>query len=111
MIRTRQTNQVQGIKLGAASDGTNLDLPERLDSSVAGDLYSQISDLTNRDLRLNGEKVRHIGGLCLQVLIAAKEDWQRANHSFLIHSPSEELRGFLSTIGRTDLIQSEAACP
>jgi len=94
-----------------SDDNTKIDLPERMDSSVAKDLYSQINSCKGKDVALNGESVRDIGGLCLQVLISAKEEWVREQNAFQIHDASEELQSFLTSVGRGDLITAEATCP
>ena len=97
--------------MDAVSNGSILDLPERLDSSVARDLYTQIDAHKDNHLGVNGAAVTYIGGLCLQVLIAAKEEWARNEKSFSIQSASETLSTFLGTIGREDLLEPETACP
>ena len=94
-----------------SDDNSKLDLPERMDSSVAKDLYSTIDSFKGTDVALNGQNVRDIGGLCLQVLIAAKEEWSREDKTFRIHDASEELQSFLTSVGRGDLITAEATCP
>jgi chemotaxis protein CheX len=35
-----------------------------------------------RDLRVCADAVSHLGALCLQVLVAAARDWQRAGRDF-----------------------------
>ncbi|MEO1322505.1 MAG: STAS domain-containing protein [Pseudomonadota bacterium] len=94
-----------------SDDNSKLDLPERMDSSVAKDLYSTIDSFKGTDVTLNGQNVRDIGGLCLQVLIAAKEEWGREDKAFQIHDASEEFQSFLTSVGRGDLITAEATCP
>lgn len=92
-----------------SDDCIKIDLPERLDSSVARDLYTQINEHAGASIRFNGAEVSHIGGLCLQVLIAAKDEWSRQSLSLDIQSSSETLQSFLTMIDRDDLILSEAS--
>lgn len=96
--------------MDASEESFRIDLPEKLDSAAAQGLYDQFNAQKDTNLHLNGEHVSKIGGLCLQVLIAAKEEWSRQNLTLEIHSPSDSLGDFLNAIGRTDLTNVEPAC-
>lgn len=96
--------------MSESTDPCKIDLPERLDSTSAQELYAQIDAHKDKHVTLNGEHVSKVGGLCLQVLIAAKDEWARNSLTFQIQTPSDELSGFLSKIGRDDLTTAEAAC-
>lgn len=93
------------------AESFKVDLPERLDSNSAQDIYVQIDAHKDKNIELNGQQVTKIGGLCLQVLISAKDEWARNSLSFQFQSPSEALSEFLSKIGRDDLMTPEAVCP
>ena len=93
-----------------SAEPCKIDLPERLDSTSAQELYAQIDAHKDKHIELNGEHVSKVGGLCLQVLIAAKDEWARNSLNFQIQSPSDALASFLSKIGRDDLTMAEAAC-
>lgn len=92
-------------------DCTNIDLPEKLDSSFARELYTELNSNKDTDIRLDGRLVHHVGGLCLQVLIAAKDEWRRNDLSLELNEPSDVLKQVLSTIGKDDFYNAEAACP
>ena len=93
------------------AESFTVDLPERLDSNSAQDIYVQIDAHKDKNIELNGAQVSKIGGLCLQVLITAKDEWARNSLNLQIQSPSDALSEFLSKIGRDDLMTSEAVCP
>lgn len=95
----------------ASGDTANIELPTRLDSSFAADLYAQIDAHSGHDLTLGGENVGVLGGLCLQIIVAAQTEWARHDALFKIETPSDALRAFLESIGRDDLITAETACP
>ena len=93
-----------------SADPCKIDLPERLDSTSAQELSVQIDAHKDKHIELNGEHVSKVGGLCLQVLLAAKDEWARNSLEFQIKSPSDALSSFLNKIGRDDLTTAEAAC-
>ena len=66
-----------------------LTLQERLDFGAVTSLKSAILALVGQDIEIDASSVSHMGTLCLQVLIAASEDWAKAGHRFKINSPSE----------------------
>lgn len=97
--------------MDSASEQQRFDLPERLDSTFARDLYDQIDAHKGSDLSVNGESVVKIGGLCLQVLLSAQDEWRRHDHAFHIHTPSETLSDLMTAIGREDILNAETPCP
>ncbi len=63
-------------------------LPSVLDLSAAGPLRSQLMELRGRKLELDGADVERLGGLCLQVLIAARNQWRVDGADFQIVNAS-----------------------
>lgn len=61
------------------SDYILVDLPEVLDLSAATPLANRLLALRGKPLRLNAAHVRRLGGLCLQVLLAARLTWATDN--------------------------------
>ena len=66
-----------------------LTLQERLDFGAVTPLKTAILDQAGQDLEIDASHVAHMGTLCLQVLIAAANDWKQAGKTFRITSPSE----------------------
>jgi len=67
-----------------------LELSEVLDLKAAGPLNEQLLALQGQALILDASKVQRIGGLCLQVLIAAQAAWRADNNDFSVAQPSPE---------------------
>jgi chemotaxis protein CheX len=65
-------------------------LPERLDGAAAPALREALLARRGRDLALEAGSVRRLGGLCLQVLLAARATWQEDGHVLRILNPSPE---------------------
>lgn len=64
-------------------------LPARLDLPAAAPLTEALLAHRRAPLRLDAGEVAHLGGLCLQVLLAAAESW-RANGAALQVAPRSE---------------------
>ena len=74
-------------------------LDERLDSSAAEALLSDISGVQGADLVLDASAVAVLGGLCLEVLMCAKQVWQEAGKSLSIDKASEDFSEHLQRFG------------
>ncbi len=66
-----------------------LTLQERLDFGAVTPLKTAILGHTGQDLEVDASHVAHMGTLCLQVLIAAANDWKQAGKIFRVTSPSD----------------------
>lgn len=64
-------------------------LPETLDLRAASALKAALAARRGADLTLNASDVGRLGGLCLQVLLAADAAWRSDGHLLKIASPSE----------------------
>ena len=64
-------------------------LRERLDFGAAPDLKAEIIGQMGNDLQIDASGVAHMGTLCLQILIAASQDWARSGLKFDLTSPSD----------------------
>jgi len=74
-------------------------LQERLDFGAVTALKSAILGHVGQDLEIDASHVAHMGTLCLQVLIAAANDWKQAGKTFRIASPSDICQTQLSLHG------------
>ena len=75
-----------------------LTLAERLDLTAARPLAGAI-EAVKGDIRLDASGVRFLGGLCLQILLAARQQCRADQRGFAITDPSEEFDEALRTLG------------
>ncbi len=75
-------------------------LPQILDLGAAAPLWSSLNDARGQALQLDGSEVERIGGLCLQVLLAAKARWASEGADFSIVNASPAFVEGIATHGR-----------
>lgn len=78
-----------------------LDLPARLDVTAADELAEALEHLREVPLEINAAGVEQAGTLCLQVLLAARQQWLADGLPFRIAAPSGPLRDAVSLLGLT----------
>lgn len=66
-----------------------LSLQEKLDFGAVNALKTAIEAQVGNDLEVDASAVEHMGTLCLQVLLAAAQDWSRSGHKFQMTNASE----------------------
>lgn len=66
-------------------------LPEALDLRAAAPLVNSQLSARGAAIRLDGAKVRSVGAQCLQVILSARQTWERDGHPLTIINPTEEL--------------------
>jgi chemotaxis protein CheX len=76
-----------------------LTLPPHLDLVAAAPLRSEILARRGQPLDLDGAAVQRMGGLCLQVLLSARNAWAADDQPFRLLAPSPALREAISTLG------------
>jgi chemotaxis protein CheX len=84
-----------------------LTLPAILDLTAATALRRDLLERRGADLELAAGDVERIGGLCLQVLLAAQATWAADGHTFKIAGPSEALSEALAAMGAEALHTTE----
>jgi chemotaxis protein CheX len=67
-----------------------LTLPQNLDLVAAGVLRQDLLARRGKPLEIDAANVQRFGGLCLQVLIAAKREWDAAGQTFQIKAQSRD---------------------
>ena len=67
-----------------------LELSEVLDLKAAAPLHDQLVALRGQPLVLDAGKVQRLGGLCLQVLLAAQAAWQADDQALSLAQPTPE---------------------
>lgn len=79
-------------------DPQQLTLDGRLGTPEAADLRQRFLALDRgRGLTVNAGSVSHLGTLCLQVLLAAARDWQRADQDFYLTPRSDAVVAALTS--------------
>jgi chemotaxis protein CheX len=77
----------------------SLTLPETLDLTAAAPLRSEILSRRGQPLDLDGSAVQRLGGLCLQVLLAARSAWTDDGHTLRFVAPSPALKEAFTIMG------------
>ncbi len=76
-----------------------LKLPRRLDLTAARRLKADLLALSGRPLRLDAAEVTHLGGLCLQLLLAAANHWHLSGQPLAIEPRSTAFDAALTAFG------------
>lgn len=86
------------IRTAEAVKGS-LALPARLDAGTVAGVAADLRARAGLPLRLDGERVRHLGGLGLELLLRAERDWRSAGLAFSITPRSPDLEAALLDFG------------
>ncbi|HEX3920286.1 MAG TPA: STAS domain-containing protein [Caulobacteraceae bacterium] len=78
-------------------------LPAVVDAASVASLRSGLLELRGSDLAIDASGVTRIGGLGLQVLLAAARAWQGSDLAFQVTSPSQPFTEMLRLTGAADL--------
>jgi len=76
-----------------------LQLDDVLDLPAAAPLAAQLAKRRGQPLTLDASKVRRLGGLCLQVLLAARAEREAADDRLDVATPSEAFTLALAHFG------------
>jgi chemotaxis protein CheX len=63
-------------------------LPAVLDLGATAGLWRELTAMSGQPLRIDASGVERIGGLCLQILIAAEAKWAKDGLMFVVDNPS-----------------------
>ena len=80
-------------------DTGQLALPVRLDLSAASDLHGALLLRSGADLTIDAGGGAHFGGLCLQLLLAARDLWARTGHRLRVTPRSPAFAAAIDTFG------------
>ena len=78
-------------------------LPPVIDAASVGALRSDLLDQRGQDLVLDGDAVTRIGGLGLQILLAAHRAWAVDGRALTLANPSPALTEMLRLTGAAQL--------
>lgn len=81
-----------------------LELSAILDLKAAAPLKADIQAQAGSPLDIDASKVERLGGLCLQVLVAAAEAWRQGSQQFRLINVGEAFRKDARLLGATNLL-------
>lgn len=84
-------------------------LPETLDLRAASPLATALLSARGGGMRLNGSHVKTVGGQCLQVIVSARQTWERDGMPLTIVNPTEEFLAAFADAGLSidSILESE----
>lgn len=77
-------------------------LPKVLNLVEASSLLDSFIKMKSSNIKIDASNVVQIGAQCMQILIAAKNNWQENNFDFILENPSKEFLESMLTIGIID---------
>ena len=86
-------------------ESRTMQLAENLDLAAAAPLKAELLGLRGAPLALDASRVQRIGGLCLQVLLAAQATWVADDQPFSVADASPDFQTCLERMGAGDLIE------
>lgn len=86
-----------------------IDLGEKLDHAALNGLHGQLTAALGTPVQLDGGRVRLLGGLCAQLLVAASRQWAKDGQRFDI-IPSGPMHDDIRRLGlEKDLLTQDLA--
>ena len=83
------------------------DLPEKLDTAAVPGLIDKLRTRQGANLVLDCSATQQIGGLAVQTLIVAANDWQDAGHSLSLDNVSADVADQLRLLGTSPDVLTE----
>ena len=93
----------------AATEPGSVRLPEVLDLKAAAPLREQLLAARGRPIQIDASHVQRLGGLCLQVLLSARQTWQEDKLPLEIVEPSTEFTDGVALFGAASLMDKPGA--
>ena len=84
-----------------------IELPGKLDTAAVPGLVAALREHQGANLALDASALAHIGGLAVQAIIVAANDWQDGGHSLTLENVSEEIDHQLRLLGTAPDILTE----
>lgn len=83
------------------------ELPEKLDTAAVPGLIAVLRESQGANLALDAALLTHVGGLAVQAIIVAANDWQDAGHSLTLENVSDEVREQMRLLGTAPDVLTE----
>lgn len=84
-------------------------LPAILDLKAATPLWNELTAARGQPIQIDAAGVERLGGLCLQILLAARAQWQCDGLAFAIVNPSPAFSDAANLMAPANLAPQEAA--
>lgn len=68
------------------AEAKSLEMPHRLDYAAGVTVLDQLRDNENTPTTIDARQVSHLGAYTAQVLLAAQQDWAKADQAFSIQA-------------------------
>ena len=88
-----------------------LALPAVLDIQSAEALRTQLLGARGQSLTIDGSAVERLGGLCLQVLLAARQTWAADGHDLVVAAASEAFTDQWNAFGAPEMATEQPGDP
>lgn len=95
------------VRPGVTAVTARLDLPEKLDTAAVPALIAALRARQGSDLALDGSALRQVGGLAVQTIVIAANDWQDSGHSLRFENVTDDVRAQLRLLGTSPEILTE----
>lgn len=95
----------------SSDPGAALTLAPILDLNAAAPLRSDLLARQGQPILLDASQVQRLGGLSLQVLLAAQVAWSVDGHQFAIANPSPAFMDAVGLFGAADLLAPHISEP
>lgn len=87
------------MRTAVATRQRTVQLPVDLDNVAAASLFEVLTSLVGSDIVIDGSRVERIGGLCLQILLAALSTWKADGMTLEFSQLSLDLVAGLELLG------------
>lgn len=94
-------------RIGGRPVTARLGLPEKLDTAAIGEFIAALRSRQGGNLVLDGTALRQVGGLAVQTIIVAANDWQDSGHSLTLENVSEDVCDQLRLLGTAPDVLTE----
>lgn len=84
-----------------------MQLSSSLDLAAVKPLWAELNASRATPLEIDAANVERLGGLCLQVLLAARRAWQSDGVAFAITNPSQAFTDAVVLMGASELMTAE----
>lgn len=84
-----------------------MQLASNLDLAAAKPLWTELVATRAQPIEIDASNVERLGGLCLQVLLAARRAWQADGVAFVIANPSQAFTDAVRLISGEELMVAE----
>lgn len=84
--------------------GQTVELPAVLDLNSAAIVHHELNSLRGKAVELDASGVERLGGVCLQLLLAARAAWAADGHEFRIINQSDAFAASARLMAANDLL-------